>query len=361
MKVLQIINSLGAGGAEKLVVETTLLFIKKGIQADVLLLNGERTPLYEQLEKNSAVTIHTLKGNIYNPLNIFKIKSYFKNYDVIQAHLFPVSYWVSFAKMLSLNKVPVIFTEHNTTNRRRSKPLFKAIDKLVYSNFTKVITISKLVDQNLKDHLNKPDTDNKFIEIPNGIDLQVSHSAEPYTKEELGFSPSDTLLIQVSSFTPQKDQKTVVNALKLLPENIKLILVGHGPLMDDVKNYVAQENLENRVYFFGIRKDVPRLLKSVDIVVLSSHYEGLSLSCIEGMASGKPFVATNSPGLGDIVSGAGAVFEDENETQLSQLILNLLENEAFYNSTFENCLLRASEYDINKMVESYHNLYKNLV
>jgi glycosyltransferase involved in cell wall biosynthesis len=53
------------------------------------------------------------------------------------------------------------------------------------------------------------------------------------------------------------------------------------------------------------------LLKTADIVVLSSHYEGLSLASIEGMASGKPFIASDVPGLHEVVKGADLLFEDK--------------------------------------------------
>ena len=63
--------------------------------------------------------------------------------------------------------------------------------------------------------------------------------------------------------------------------------------------------VSHRVLSLYIRKDVPRILKSSNVICMSSIYEGLSLSSIEGMASGHPFIATNVNGLREIVKGAG--------------------------------------------------------
>ncbi|WP_010178375.1 glycosyltransferase [Aquimarina agarilytica] len=362
MKVLQVINSLGAGGAEKLVVETSLLFAKKGIEINILLLNGEKTPLFDSLKiANNTIQVYSLVGNIYNPLHVFKIKSFFKNYDIIHAHLFPVSYWVAFANFFSLKKKPIIFTEHNTTNRRRSIFIFKIIDRLVYKQFKKTVTISEAVDVNLKKHLSVNEKTKRITKIHNGIDLKKIQQAIAYTKEELGFEDLDKLVLQVASFTPQKDQKTLIKAIQLLPKNVKLLLVGSGPLIEEYKNFIKTEQIEDRVFFLGIRNDVPRLLKSVDIVALSSHYEGLSLSCIEGMASGKPFIASNTPGLGDIVDGSGIVFEDSNYKELADTIIDLLNNDTFSAKVATQCIKKAQYFDINIMVTSYIELFKKLV
>lgn len=359
MKVLQIINSLGAGGAENLVVDASILYNKKGVDVDVLLLNGENTPLYDRLESFEKIKIHTLKRDkVYSPFNVFEIRKIIRDYDIIHAHLFPVSYWVIFANMLNFKKKPIIFTEHNTTNRRRSIKVFKMIDHFIYKKFKKVVTISDAVDSSLKEHL-KFKSHKRFIKIHNGIHLEKFMTAIPYSKKELGFLNSDQLIIQVSSFTKQKDQQTLIRAMELLPKEVKLILVGEGALIDEHIEFTKSKRLSDRVFFFRIRNDVPRLLKSVDIVVLSSHYEGLSLSCIEGMASGKPFIASDTPGLGSIVKGAGVLFEDESHKQLSEAILKLLNDSEAYALVVNKCIDKAKLFNIDLMVTSYINLYKS--
>lgn len=104
---------------------------------------------------------------------------------------------------------------------------------------------------------------------------------------------------------------------------------------------------------------MPNLLKSADIIVLSSHYEGLSLSSVEGMASGKPFIASNVPGLKEVVEGAGLLFEDKNDKALAQHITDLINDKLYYERIAKACQERAMQYDINIMVSKQIDVYKN--
>ncbi len=357
MKVLHIINSLNTGGAEKLLLETLPLYNQKGVKVDLLVLDGKDYPFLKELKKQNCCTIYDFgKGSVYNPFLIFKIIPYLKKYDIIHAHLFPSLYWLAFAKAISFSKTKIVYTEHSTSNRRRSKLIFKILDKLLYRFYSKIITISDEVDRNLKEHLGCKNS--KFQLINNGVNTKAFQEAKPYDKTQF-FSKNDTILIQVSSFREAKDQPTLINAMKELPENYKLLLVGEGPLLDTNKDLVKKLNLKKRVQFLGIRMDVPKLLKTADIVVLSSHHEGLSLASIEAMASGKPFIASDVPGLREIVKGAGLLFPKGDDKALSKHIIDLSDKQ-YYDKIRTRCKKRAQQYDIKNMIDGYISLYKKL-
>jgi glycosyltransferase involved in cell wall biosynthesis len=199
--------------------------------------------------------------------------------------------------------------------------------------------------------------------IKNGINLDSINKAIPVEKHDSFnfFVKNSKIIIQISRFQPQKDQQTLIKAMQLLPENVVLWLVGEGELKLESENLSKQLNLEHRIFFLGIRMDVPQLLKTADIVVLSSHYEGLSLASIEGLASGKPFIASNVPGLTEVVQNAGLLFEENNEKELANYINNLLKDENYYNEIAQKCLSKSKEYDINKMVFDEIELYKKLI
>ncbi len=362
MKVLQIINSLATGGAEKLILETVPLFNKQGIQMDVALLNGEPHPFFEALKATDCCTVFSLSNqSVYNPFLIFKIIPYLRKYDLIHVHIFPALYWVAFAKMLSFSKTTLVYTEHSTSNNRRKHILFKILDKIVYKSYEKIITISPEVDTNIKKHLGFNDT--KFELISNGINLETIKNEPTIPKSELfpSLNKDAYVLIQVSSFRYPKDQKTVIKTLKHLDENIVLALVGEGPLRKDCEVLAESLGLSNRVLFLGVRMDVISLLKASDIIILSSHHEGLSLSSIEGMASGRPFIATDAPGLGDVVRDAGILFPINDAIALAKEIDKLLIDQTHYNNTVKNCLERANGYSIQQTINKEINLYKSLL
>ncbi len=104
MRVLQIINSLGTGGAEKLLLDTIPLYRAQGIEMDVLLLWDNDTMFTRELQKMNCCKIHIIKKSnriqdIYNPFAIFKIAKLLKQYDLAHVHLFPAQYYVVFANL----------------------------------------------------------------------------------------------------------------------------------------------------------------------------------------------------------------------------------------------------------------------
>lgn len=362
MKILQIIDSLATGGAEKLLLDTIPLYREKGIEMDLLVLKDDNYPFMQQLKELNCCKVYTLgKGSVYNPLHIFKIAQIIKNYDIAHVHLFPAQYWAVLGKIISGAKTKLVFTEHNTTNNRMGSKLYSTIDKLMYKYYQKIICISEEIMGIMGSYL--PSKKEKLHLIENGINLSTFSDATPLNRESIhpNLSDKDSLLIQVSGFRLQKDQKTLIKSLNAIPENVKLLLVGSGVYEDDCKQLVKQLHLENRVFFLGKRTDVPQLLKTADIIVLSSKYEGLSLSSIEGMASGKPFVASNVPGLKEVVSGAGVLFEQGNDTELAQVITRLLNDEDYYQQTIKSCQEKAQQYSIYKMLNQHIKLYESLV
>ncbi|MDR1895905.1 MAG: glycosyltransferase [Prevotellaceae bacterium] len=355
-RVLQVITTLYTGGAEKLLVDSIPLYKSKGIDMALLLLNGTKTPISEELQKQNVTVYSLSNGNIksvYNPFHIFRIIPYLKKYGIIHVHLFPTLYWVALAKLLSFSNVKLIFTEHNTYNRRMKKRLWSILDKCIYKQYDKIVSITTEVDTRIKCHLSS--ADDRFKVINNGINLSYFFDFQ----EIKSINPNKTI-IQVSAFRPQKDQATIIRALQYLSSNINLLLVGDGENRSKCEDLVKELNMSNRVFFLGIRMDIPQLLKSADIIVLSSHYEGLSLSCIEAMASGKPFIASDVPGLHDVVDGAGLLFPVGDEKKLAEKINSLLSDKDFYEKTAATCLERAKKYDINRMVDQYIELYKEV-
>ncbi|RZJ52397.1 MAG: glycosyltransferase, partial [Flavobacterium sp.] len=115
MKVLHVINSLDTGGAERLLLETIPLYNKKGIKTDLLLLNGKETPFLLTLKSMNCCNIYSLNSKAYNPLNVFRMISFLRKYDIAHVHLFPSQYWIVLAKIFSFSKIKIVVTEHNTT------------------------------------------------------------------------------------------------------------------------------------------------------------------------------------------------------------------------------------------------------
>lgn len=360
MKVLHIINSLSMGGAEKLIAETVPLFREKGISVEILLLNGKNTPLKKELIEKEIPIRSLGEGSVYHPAHIFRMLPFLGSFDIVHVHLFPAQYFVAAAKLMSGSKAKLLFTEHSTTNRRIENPAFKLPEKIIYAAYDKIIAITEGVKSVLQQHIGLADSRIEVIE--NGIDTKKIFNALPVNKKELSpeLEEKDILLLQVSGFRVGKDQATAIKALQHLPGNVKLLLVGDGVTKPDHEKLVKDLGLRRRVLFLGIRNDIPQLLKTAEIILLSSHFEGLSLASLEGMASGKPFIGSDVAGIRDLVQGYGILFPDGDEKQLAAEINRLLSDKTLYSRVAAACRERAAAFDIQKMVDKTVDLYVDL-
>lgn len=362
MRILQVINSLNTGGAEKLLLETIPLFIEKGIEMDLLVLNGTDYPFMKQLKQLNCCKIYSLGfKSVYNPINIFKVIPYLTKYDLVHVHLFPAQYWVVIAKIISFSKVKLIFTEHSTSNRRMQNKILAYFDKQLYSYYEKIICITNEVKHAMEIYL--CDSKAVFVVIENGVNLKKITNVTALDKNKINFriGEFDPLLIQVAAFRHEKDHKTLIRAMQYLQAEVKLLLVGEGVFQDECMNLVKELQLQERVFFLGVRMDVPQLLKSADICILSSNWEGFGLVAVEGMAAGKPFIASDVPGLSNVVKGAGVLFEKGNFKELAMKIKKLLADEKYYSEVVEACKERSKRFDIQLMIEKHIELYSSIV
>lgn len=360
MRIIHVITSLRTGGAEKLMVDLLPRLRDKGNDVELVVFDGIKTPFYEQLEADGIKVIPLREGkSVYNPLNIIALRKLMKNCDIIHTHNTSPQLFAAIANVTLFGKRPLLVTtEHNTTNRRRSIPFMKPIDKWMYSKYARIICISKQAYVNLREYLNELIVEN-VLTIYNGVDT----SRFMRNNCQVSSSEGRVLVTMVAAFRKQKDQKTLIRAISLLPDRFSLQLIGTGDvsLISSCKALAEEMGISARVHFMGMRTDVPELLSSSDIVVLSSHYEGLSLSSIEGMASGRPFIASDVDGLHEIVDGYGLLFEHENHKQLAELIMEVADNHQLAQKIADRCKSRAMQYDIQFMVDNYHAVYKELV
>lgn len=368
MKVLHIINNLGSGGAEKLL-EGLLPIMNnlEDVKIDLLLLSDTGNVFDKGLlERGVNIDVIPLRKN-KNPINVLYIKNYIVNgkYDVVHAHLFPTIYWVSIASRLIFKGKPkFIYTEHSTHNRRRSKNILKPLERFVYSCFSKIISISDDVQKNLVSFLRPKEKNiHKFTIIYNGIDLNRFIEAEVYDKYKINktFTEDTILICMVGRFSNAKDQPTIIKAMCNLPEHIHLLLVGEGPLEEYNKQLAKKHGVSERVHFLGFRNDIERILKTSDIIIQSSNWEGFGLTAVEGMAAGKPVIASDIEGLRYLVGGAGILFEKGNYIELTRKIIRLIIDTSHYNATKEKCFMRSKKYDIRQMANNHIDLYKTIV
>lgn len=356
MRILHVITSLYNGGAERLMVDLLPRLCNNGQnEVDLLLFNGVETNFKKELkEKNIKIISLSTTNDVYHPRRLFKLRQIISRYDIVHTHNTACQFYVAIASCLIRRSPLLVTTEHNSTNRRRNKWWLKPVDKWMYRQYAAIICIADQTRSNLKDYLGE---DNRLHTIHNGVD--VSRFIRPIGDVS---RKRDFVITMVAAYRPQKDHETMMRAMLHLPENYRLQFVGGGDSHEGerIKVYCKQLGLDNRVNFMGVRQDIPALLENSDIVVLSSHWEGLSLSSIEGMACGRPFIASDVDGLHEIVNGAGVLFPEGNDKELANQIKILCEHPDEYSNVALQCQERARQYDISIMADNYMALYHEL-
>ena len=359
MNILHVITSLRTGGAERLVAELAFRHKALSDEVEILLFDGTQTPLVTLLEKND-ITVHALgKGPraMYNPLLLPRLARFLKKhpFDIVHTHNTPCQILTALIPRQTL-----ITTEHNTLNRRRNWPWFKPIDRWMYGRYKKIVCVGEETHKTLSAWLNRPTLDKRMTVIPNGVDLERIVDATP--AEDLATQEGFKILM-VSAFRPEKDQLTLIRAFQRLPYSYHLFLAGGAETPENQRLLEACKALanDNNVHFLGIRSDVPALLAAADVIVLSSRHEGMSLSVLEGMASGKPLIASDVEGMRDLVSGAGLLFPPGDAEKLATLIRQVCENPDFAREIGERCRRRAAQYDIAETARHYHQLYDSIL
>lgn len=153
----------------------------------------------------------------------------------------------------------------------------------------------------------------KLTYVPGiGIDTQrecLSQKEKEEKRKKLGIPQDAFLITNAAEFTPNKNQKTVIEAIEQLHNpNIYFVMCGIGEKKAELEQYVKEHGLEEHIRFVGFRNDLHEILQTSDCFVLSSFREGLSVALMEAMAEELPVVCSRIRGNVDLIKdGKGGI------------------------------------------------------
>lgn len=153
----------------------------------------------------------------------------------------------------------------------------------------------------------------KLTYVPGiGIDSQrecLSQNEKEEKRKELGIPKNAFVITNAAEFTPNKNQKTVIEAIESLDNpNIYFVMCGIGEKKAELEAYVKEQGLQEHIRFVGFRTDLHEILQASDCFVLSSFREGLSVALMEAMAEGLPVVCGRIRGNVDLIKdGKGGI------------------------------------------------------
>jgi len=201
----------------------------------------------------------------------------------------------------------------------------------------------------------------RIVVINNGVDVEPFRRALPIPRAELGIPGQGPLVISVGRLDEQKGLPDLLAAWQLVAERVesaRLILVGDGPL----RNLVQPP--PERVHWLGRRNDVPRLLRTCQVFVLASRWEGMPNALLEAMAAGMPIVATHVDGVRDALRDRhdGVLVRAGAPRELAEAIGAMILNADLAARYGESAARRAErEFRWEAMIAAYDALYRELV
>ncbi|CAN5212857.1 glycosyltransferase family 4 protein [soil metagenome] len=284
-----------------------------------------------------------------------------ENIDVLHVHD-STALTLSLLALRFLSKVKLVYSRKR--NNRIKSNFFK---KLKYNNprITRIVCVSQAVKDVLLPVLKNPE---KAIVIYDGIDVNkfANPTTTPNLRREYRLKPDSILIGNIAGLTRQKDLFTFLDAAEIIlkdNEDINFVIVGEGPLGDELKDHAIKLGISDRVFFAGFRKEIPSILAEFDIFLISSETEGLPLSVMEAFAAKVPVVATNAGGTGEAVKHGitGMISPTKEAGELAINTKELLQNPTLRASIIENAFELVQEnFTLQVMEKEYLAFYKSL-
>jgi glycosyltransferase involved in cell wall biosynthesis len=282
------------------------------------------SPLHQKAQEEELSVIPLRIRSEFDLSAVLRLARAMRRQKCLLAH-FHDAHSVSVGSMAaSLARVP-----YRVISRRVDFPLKKNYfsQRKYRKNVDAIIAISDGVREVLIEGGIDP---NRITVIPSGIDFSPYEkvSDSDYLRREFSFGSDDFLVGIVAYLADHKGHRYLIEATKILKEHsskIKVIIVGGGPLYMELTRQAEASDVQDIVFFLGFREDVPQILCSLDLFVLSSYLEGMGSSILDAMACRLPVVATKVGGIPEVVihRETGLLVPPRNPSALAKAILKL--------------------------------------
>lgn len=369
MNIIEFIPSLVMAGAETLVKDYALrLQTYKDINLLIIVVFKTNSP-WEKILLDSGIKVYFLdektkikpdsSSKILVGLNhIIRLRKLVKSFkpNIFHYHLY-ISKYVFLAGISP--KTAIVYTLHNDLDAWKNKmpqdiKFFKLIKK---THKVKIITLSSVMQKKVNAFFSIDDS----IVLNNGIDIDhFKHGLnKKLIREQLGLNSNDFVIGNIGRFTEQKNHTFLIKIFKeihKLQPNSKLLLIsGEEALQNRILQQIKNYDLQNNVIFLFDRTDINDLLKSMDVFVLPSLWEGLGIVLIEAQAAGLWTVASNVVPRSTHISNHIIYLNlDDSPLKWAKKILSLQSLKLpieYYN---------LDNWEINNVVNDLYNFYKHL-
>ncbi|MFC1643538.1 glycosyltransferase [Chlamydiota bacterium] len=359
LKILILITELDVAGAEKIVYYQAKGLKEKGHDVEVACLYG-RGVMGDRIESCGIPVIYLEAKGKWDFSVLFRLRGLLKknDYDILHCHLFHANI-IGRISAIFIPKMVVISTTHVMEVDKIYRVRLEGLTSFLTDAY---ICVSNSVREFLNDKGKiRPD---KLNVVHNGINLEefIPDKSPEQIKRELGIEKK-IIIGSVGRLHKQKGYEYLLKAAALLKKDLSdfsLLIVGDGPLKNDLVLLSKSLKIEDLVIFTGFRSDIANILNAIDIFVLPSVWEGFGLVVAEAMALSKPVVATNVDGVPEIVEDGvtGFIVEPENPEIIAKRIKDILDNPEKMDEMGKEGRIRVEDFfTVDRMVDGVENLY----
>jgi glycosyltransferase involved in cell wall biosynthesis len=358
MRIAQLIESDGPGGAERVVADLATHLQASGAQSVVFVPARGEGWLGRQVEGCGVAVEPFHLDRPFSPACARSMAAAFRRHriEIAHSHEFSMAVYGAWASWLA--GVPHLVTMHGSryyAGRLRRRVALRSA--LAVSKRTIAVSTS------LADHMSRE------LWIPRARIAMVSNGVRrappaPRTlRDELGLSADDRLLVAVGNLYPVKGHRHLIDAMALLAgsnPSLHLAICGRGHLAESLAAQARANGLAPRVHLLGLRSDVAAVVAAADIFVMPSLSEGLPLALLEAMVGGCAIVAT---AVGEVSAAleqgaAGVLVQPGDPRALAVAIERLLNDQQLARTLGARAACKAAaEYEVSTMVRRYTSLY----
>ena len=360
MKIAFILPDLRAGGAEKVCINLASDWISKGHTVTFVLMNKKGEYLKDISKK---IKIISLKKEKIRQL-FFPLLNFFKTHkpDITLAQMWPLTSVtvLSWIASFKIGKLFLVEHVHLSTSVEKEiffpKKIFKIIVKTTYLFANQIIVVSNGVK---KDLIQISSSLKKKITVINKtlIKEKILKKKKIFSTNKIWGQNIKYRILNVGSLKVQKDHFNLIKAFYLLKQNqnCKLIIVGNGPLKNELKEYVKNKKLSDKILFINFEANMQKYYETADLLVSSSKWEGFSNVIAESLGHGLPVVSTDcKSGPSEILKAGkyGKLVPIENPKKLAIAIHQSLRKK--HNQKL--LMKRSLDFEIGKISDQYLEL-----
>ena len=357
-RILHVIDSLRLGGMERILVSLTNALAERGHEQTICTLR-DGGPLTDCLPPGvECVELRSRGRHWALPA---RLRDLVRKYNVDVVHGQNVGTWCDTIRAAA-GRAPLVqsfhgFLEADTSSFRRT------LHRWLAARTDCLTTVTATLRPALVRRFSV--SPERIHVVENGIDSRefapaARGKAEQALRSQCG---GRILCVTCASLTPAKSPDTLIDAARLLPDDVAFAWVGDGPLESETRVRIERAGLQHRFHLLGLRLDVRSILRAADLFVLPSKTEAHPLSVLEAMAAGLPIVATRAGGIPDMVEAprAGLLCEPGDAAGVATNIRRLSEDEALRTRMAVAARQHAVErFSLERMADRYESIYERV-